>query len=101
MDTKSYLSSGHSLQVPVQRIITTHHTAYLADHCTTTSTTTYLFFQERMKIVNRRKKEEADAHFGNLLRKQVDDHTQRMNDGASDDQMFAALEDARVSENAD
>uniref|UniRef100_A0A7S3GV59 Trichohyalin-plectin-homology domain-containing protein n=1 Tax=Spumella elongata TaxID=89044 RepID=A0A7S3GV59_9STRA len=57
--------------------------------------------EERMKIVNRRKKEEADKRFGDLLRKQVNDHTQRMNDTASDDVNFAALEDARSKRQED
>lgn len=56
-----------------------------------------LFLQERMKVVNKKKKEEADARFGALLRKQVNDHTQRMNDTADADTLFAKLEDATVN----
>lgn len=49
-----------------------------------------------MKVVNRKKKEEADARFGALLRKQVNDHTQAINDTADADTLFAKLEDATV-----
>lgn len=50
-----------------------------------------------MKKVNRRKKEEADKRFGDLLRKQVNDHNQAANDTADADTLFAQLEDATVS----
>ena len=50
-----------------------------------------------MKIVKRKQKEEADLRFGNLLRKQVNDHTQKMTDTADADTLFAKLEDATVS----
>lgn len=49
-----------------------------------------------MKIVNRRKKEEADKRFGDLLRKQVNDHLQAKQNTADSDTVFAALEDATV-----
>jgi hypothetical protein len=49
-----------------------------------------------MKIVNRRKKEEADKRFGDLIRKQVNDRLQAQADTASADTVFAQLEDATV-----
>lgn len=49
-----------------------------------------------MKMVNRRKKEEADKRFGDLLRKQVHDHERQASDTASADTRFAELEDATV-----
>jgi hypothetical protein len=50
-----------------------------------------------MKVVNRRKKEEADKRFGDLLRKQVNDHLKAASDTADSDTLFAKLEDATVS----
>jgi hypothetical protein len=50
-----------------------------------------------MKVVNRRKKEEADKRFGDLLRKQVNDHLKAASDTADADTLFAKLEDATVS----
>lgn len=49
-----------------------------------------------MKVVNRRKKEEADKRFGDLLRKQVNDHLKAASDTADSDTLFAKLEDATV-----
>lgn len=50
-----------------------------------------------MKVVNRRRKEEADKRYGDLLRKQVHDRLQAKSDTADADTLFARLEDATVS----
>jgi hypothetical protein len=52
--------------------------------------------QERMKIVNKKKKDEADAKFGALIRQQVEAAQKKDSDTANADSAFAQMEDATV-----